>query len=73
MSKRSSLAMGWCEVHGKLLYVDRKTAKKAARCHPSHKNEFPCDENGAMWHIGELPLAVIRGEITRDDYFRSAS
>ena len=73
MRARSTLAMGWCPVHGKLLYVNRKTAKKAAREHSTHKNEFPCDTNPAMWHIGELPAAVIRGEITRDQYYRSVS
>lgn len=73
MSNRSSLATGWCEVHGKLLYANRKTAKKAARSHVSHKNEFPCTEIPALWHIGELPAVVIRGEVTRDSYFRSVS
>lgn len=73
MKTRSSLAMGWCPVHGKLLFVNRKTARKAARAHPTHKNEFQCDVNPAMWHIGELPQAVIRGEMTRDQYYGSAS
>lgn len=71
--KRSARAMGWCPIHGKLLYVNRKTAKQAAREHQSHKNEFKCEVNPAMWHIGELPAAVISGEMTRNEYFRSAS
>lgn len=65
--------MGWCTVHGKLLYVNRKVARQAAREHPSHKNEYPCDKNPAMWHIGELPPAVIKGEMTRTEYFGSIS
>lgn len=69
MSNRSSLAMGWCEVHGKLLYVNRKTARRAAKAHSTHKNEFECEEIPALWHIGELPVAVIRGEVTRDSYY----
>lgn len=73
MKSRTILAMGHCPVHGKLLYVNRKTARKAARAHPTHKNEFPCDVNPAMWHIGELPSAVIRGEVTREEYYRSVS
>lgn len=74
MKTRSSLALGWCQVHGKLFYIDRKTAKKAARLHSTHKNEYPCDVYPIMWHIGELPEAVIRGEMTRDQYYdRSAS
>ena len=70
---RASAAMGWCPVHGKLLYVDRKTARKVSRRHPSHKNEFPCAVNPAMWHIGELPPEVVSGEVTRGEYFHSAS
>lgn len=70
---RSSLAMGWCPVHGKLLFVNRKTARKAARAHATHKNEFQCTENPAMWHIGELPMVIIRGEMTRDQYYGRVS
>lgn len=66
---RSAQAIGWCPVHEKLLYLTRKTAKVAARKHPSHKNEFRCDQNSDMWHIGELPLQVIHGEMTRTEYF----
>ena len=71
--KRSARALGWCLVHGKLLYLDRKTAKKAAHEHRSHKNEFRCDINPGLWHIGELPSAVISGEMTRNEYYGSAS
>lgn len=69
--KRTAYAMGWCPVHGKLLYQSRKVAKKAAVKHPSHKNEFRCSENQAMWHIGELPAVVIQGEMTRAEYFNT--
>ena len=74
MRGRSALAIGYCSDHDKLLYVDRKTARRAAKAHPTHKNEFQCSVNPLMWHIGELPPAVIRGEMTRDEYFdRSTS
>jgi hypothetical protein len=71
--KRSARAIGWCEDHGKLLYVDRKTARQVAREHRSHKNEFLCAMNPLFWHVGELPPEVISGEISRSEYFGSAS
>lgn len=72
--KRSGRAMGWCPVCGKLLYATRKVARQAAREHPDrHMNEFRCDANPAMWHIGGVPDAVIKGEITRSEYYGSAS
>lgn len=72
--KRSARAMGWCEFCGKLLYVDRKTAKKVANQHKEdHKSVYRCPANGAMFHVGGVPDEVIRGEISRSEYFGSAS
>ena len=67
--KRSSRAMGWCTKDGKLLYASRKVARQAAREHVSHKNEYQCSEIPGLWHIGEVPERVIRGEMTRNEYY----
>ena len=71
--KRSARAIGWCPSHGKLLYVNRKTARKAAKEHPEHKSEYPCSVNTDLWHVGGVPDKVIKGEMTRTEYYGSAS
>ncbi|HEY6073134.1 MAG TPA: hypothetical protein VIV15_07005 [Anaerolineales bacterium] len=72
--RRSARAMGWCPVCGKLLYANRKIARKAAREHADrHMNEYPCGANPALWHIGGVPGAVIKGDVTRTEYYGSAS
>jgi hypothetical protein len=71
--KRSARAMGWCTTDEKLLYVNRKMARKAAKEHPEHKSEYRCSANPGLWHIGGVPGAVIRGEMTRREYYGSAS
>lgn len=56
-----------CEVHGKVMYVSRKTAKKAARDrHPGdHGNAYPCDAVDGYWHWGNLGATVRRGHRSR--------
>lgn len=71
--KRSSRAIGWCPPCRKLLYSDRKTAKKVARAHREHKSEYPCPEQDNMWHVGGVPELVIRGEMTRAEYYKDVS
>lgn len=53
-----------CSTCGKVCHPDRKAARKAARLLPQHTSVYKC---GAWWHVGTLPTAVIRGELTRDD------
>jgi hypothetical protein len=71
--KRSSRALGWCPPCGKLLYATRKQAKKVSREHNSHMNEYRCPVNPAMFHVGGLPEAVIKGKLTRNEYYGDAS
>lgn len=70
---RSSGAVSWCTYHQKLLYTSRSRARKAARAHSDHKSPYPCTINPNLWHIGGLPEEVKRGEMTRDEFFGSAS
>lgn len=62
-------SIGWCPVHQKRMYTDRKRARRVARQHSDHKNAYPCDANEGMWHIGGLPGPVIRGEMSKDEFF----
>jgi len=71
--RRSSRALGWCAACRKLLYPSRKAARKVAREHRDHKNEYPCPVNSAMFHVGGLPESVIRGEVTRGEYYRQSA
>jgi hypothetical protein len=70
---KTAHAIGWCYYHGKLLYTTRKLARKAARAHPHHKNAYSCEESGGdhpgMFHIGELPLEIRQGHVSRDEYY----
>jgi hypothetical protein len=71
---KTSTAIGYCDVHHKLLYTDRKRARSVARQHPEHKNVYRCNASQDMWHIGGLPDDVKHGHVTKDEFFsRSAS
>jgi hypothetical protein len=65
---RSSLAVGWCPGHRKLLYANRKIARKAGRKIPGAcLSEFQCEltEGSGLWHVGNLPASVRKGNIDR--------
>ncbi len=56
--------VGTCEVHGKILFRDRKTARVNARRTQSHDgrmNAFECETHPGLWHLGHLPRSVVRG------------
>lgn len=71
MKKKFFRSVGWCEVHNKHLYVDRGTAKQAARDHRGeHKTPFRCGPDHPGWfHIGGLHDAVIAGRLGRFDVY----
>lgn len=74
MSRRSARAIGWCDFHGKLLYSSRKIARKVSKDHhEDHKGEYECSVTLGMFHVGGVPDEVIRGEMTRTEYFGRAS
>ncbi len=63
-------SFGYCEVHQKHFYVDRKTAKQVCRMHQGeHKGPFRCDENPDLWHIGGLSRSVIAGKYGRSQVY----
>ena len=68
-SYKNSNAVSWCATHQKLLYTDRRRARRVARQHTEHKQAYRCDVNEGMWHIGGLPEVVRRGYTTKDKYF----
>lgn len=70
---RSSLAVGWCPGHQKLLYPSRKMAKAAGRkIHGACLSEFLCElhEGANLWHLGNLPASVRSGKIDRSHIIR---
>jgi hypothetical protein len=69
---RTRTATGWCEWCGKLMYNGRKIARSAARRHSDHKSAYPCPHNPLWWHIGALPVDIVRGHLTRDEFFGRA-
>lgn len=69
---RTRTASGWCEWCRKLMYGDRRTARKAARQHREHKAAYVCPVNEMWWHIGGLPTDIVKGNLTRDEFFRRA-
>lgn len=66
---KTGSAIAYCEVHGKLLYTDRKTARGVSRQHATHKNVYRCDQSPGWWHIGGLPVEVRRGNATKDEFY----
>lgn len=69
--RRSGRAAGWCEFHEKLLYVDRKTARKVSKQHhEDHKSEYECTMVPGMYHVGGVPDEVMKGQMTRTEYYR---
>ena len=70
---RSVGAIGYCYTCAKLLYPTRKRARKVTNVLTGHKAPYRCPANNLYWHIGELPLPIIRGHTDRDGFFQEAS
>ena len=54
-------------------YESRHAAKQAAKHHHSnHVRAFKCKIGGegcGYWHLGELPVQVLRGEATAEEFY----
>lgn len=58
---------------GKVMIATRRAARKAIRSmHEPGMREYRC-RTCEMWHVGHLPLAVIRGRATVADVLAWAS
>lgn len=65
---KTGIAVGWCDVHRKLLYAKRKDARIVANRHRGeHKSPYVCEEYPEHWHIGTLHPLIVSGERTRDE------
>lgn len=65
-----SLSLGWCDDCLKLSYADRKTARQVARLHKEeHKSVYQCEFRPQLWHVGGLPDAVMKGSVTRGEWY----
>ena len=77
MRNKTAGAVAFCEVHGKLLWPDRKSARAVARQHhEDRKSVYPCSVPGFghLFHVGHLAPEVKRGEMSRAErYHRAAS
>ncbi len=72
-SKRT--AIGWCEVHEKLLYPSRKAAREGAKGHGEHQGAYRCDAQDVFvfWHVGGLPIDIRHGHVSRDEFYGRVS
>lgn len=62
---------GECATCGKLLFLSKAAAKRAARQMPHRDGRLNAYRCGNFWHIGHLPRAIARGLASRDDLGRS--
>jgi hypothetical protein len=57
-------------------YDTRYAAKQAAKHHHhNHVRAFKCKRGGSgcgYWHLGELPIEVMRGEVTAGEFYEEA-
>jgi hypothetical protein len=68
-------AVAFCELHQKLLWPDRKTARAVARQHhDDRKSVYHCSVQPHLFHVGHLAPEVKHGEMSRAHrYGREAS
>jgi hypothetical protein len=61
--------IGTCDTHGKRMYTDRKSARRAANgVHDEPLQAYRCDAIDGMWHVGHPPKAVKEGRITNAEH-----
>ena len=53
---------------GKVAYLARASAKWAGKRHVEKMRPYACSTCG-LWHLGHLPRAVRRGELTADEWY----
>ena len=54
-------------------YESRYAAKQAAKHHHhNHVRAFKCTRGCGYWHLGELPIEVMRGEVTAGEFYEEA-
>lgn len=63
----------WCDHCDKRSYLARKMAKNVANKHRTHYSVFQCPIDDQFWHVGRLARAILRGDMTRDEYYGKAS
>lgn len=71
--RRMAVGTGYCS-SGKRVYPDRATAKtvaaRAERGGRGRMRPYRCGECRGI-HLGHLPGAVVRGEVTADEWYAS--
>ena len=69
---RDGTALGYCDTHSKLMYPDRKSARKAASRLSGHLNAYRCTAVPMFWHVGTLNPYVIQGHVDRSTWYQAA-
>lgn len=59
--------MARCEECGKIRYLSKNAAKRAAKRMRGRRGALNAYRCGEFWHLGHLPEAVKRGAIPRWD------
>lgn len=69
--RKAGRALGFCDIHGKMLFTDRKNARMAIRHLAGRKDmrEYACDAVTGMFHIGHMPPDVRSGVITAGEIY----
>jgi hypothetical protein len=64
----------FCEVHKKKTFT-KENAKKLLRVLPHREgtSRYRCTVVDRGWHVGHLPEAVRRGDVTRHEVYRDAA
>lgn len=66
---KTAAAIGYCEPCSKLTYLNRDDARKVGKKHHPHKNAYPCPHYDQFFHVGDLPQAIKKGHVTRDEFY----
>lgn len=58
-----------CTDCGKRSYLSKHAARQARKTLPDRRG-LSVYECGSFWHVGHLPFAVRRGDVTRGEIYR---
>lgn len=60
---------GICAACRKRTYVNGRAARAVSKKIPGrHLSAYRCPQ-GAGWHLGHLPIDVVHGDLSKDDYY----
>jgi len=69
MANKTAGALGFCDDCGKLTYLSRKAAKLVGHRLRPRRNAYECPFYDGFFHVGELPLPIRQGHVSRDEFY----